>query len=521
MHPRWHQGAGPHARGKRRNAGIGDIDEHVFARSVTLTLALLFIIGIPLGAILPQKYVKQLPINVLVPLYIDPTSGGWERLFNAVIKHSETNFTVIVNPSHGPGTAAWPSGIYVEALERLNKFSNVQTVGYIDTERGARSNVTVFKEVETYAGWNQSKIAVSGIFFDRTPFEEWEREGNNTSDEGTAKEYLRNITEAVRHAEGFLRRKVVIHSPGSVPNVNLTSAHADVTVVFEGAYAEIPARGWMREKLVSLGKRREEFAYLVHDVPKGIKRGGVRRIIDGSRRNIEWLFVTNQGGDDRIEAHPTLNFLVIINPNSGPGSEPWWPNVDYVRDISKLNAYTNVQTLGYVATTYCKRPVKEVFADIAKYAVWSEDERCPGLGVNGIFFDETPNLYSEDVKMYLDAISASVKSSEGISGDRMVIHNPGTAVEEGLAHLGPDITTVAEVAHRDFDSGEFQLWLNRSPCSREKSSYMIHSTPEDKVEELVLTARERAAYIFVTDLDVDYYHSFGGGWERFVAAMAE
>lgn len=122
----------------------------------------------------------------------------------------------------------------------------------------------------------------------------------------------------------------------------------------------------------------------------------------------------------RIQEHPSLGFVVIVNPNSGPGTEPWWPNADYVRDIPRLNAFPNVCVVGYVATTYCKRNIEDVFKDIERYAAWSSDERFPGLGVSGIFFDETPNLYEEDVKSYLDAVSTKGREIDGIMGDRLV-----------------------------------------------------------------------------------------------------
>jgi hypothetical protein len=59
------------------------MDEHVFAISVTFALALMVLIGLPLGAVLPQKYVVKLPVNVLVPLYMNLEAKAWERLFNA------------------------------------------------------------------------------------------------------------------------------------------------------------------------------------------------------------------------------------------------------------------------------------------------------------------------------------------------------------------------------------------------------------------------------------------------------
>jgi hypothetical protein len=57
-------------------------DDRVLALSVTITLALLIIIGLPLGTILPPRYVQKLPINILVPLYNVPSSGAWEKLYD-------------------------------------------------------------------------------------------------------------------------------------------------------------------------------------------------------------------------------------------------------------------------------------------------------------------------------------------------------------------------------------------------------------------------------------------------------
>lgn len=57
-------------------------DDRVLAFAVTFTLAVCIAIGIPLGVILPQKYVKPLPINVLVPFYVNPEAGAWDRLYD-------------------------------------------------------------------------------------------------------------------------------------------------------------------------------------------------------------------------------------------------------------------------------------------------------------------------------------------------------------------------------------------------------------------------------------------------------
>jgi hypothetical protein len=59
------------------------INDRVLAFAVTFALAILIAIGIPLAVILPQKFIKPLPINVLVPFYVKPEDGGWNRLEDA------------------------------------------------------------------------------------------------------------------------------------------------------------------------------------------------------------------------------------------------------------------------------------------------------------------------------------------------------------------------------------------------------------------------------------------------------
>lgn len=113
-----------------------------------------------------------------------------------------------------------------------------------------------------------------------------------------------------------------------------------------------------------------------------------------------------------------------MNPHNGPGGAPFsLPDEHYAREIPKLNARPNVCTVGYVRIDYCKRNKDEVFQDVATYAGWSR-ANDPGtgvtLGLHGIFFDETPNLYSKNVASYLDSANAQVKRSEGILGDRLV-----------------------------------------------------------------------------------------------------
>jgi hypothetical protein len=57
----------------------------MLAFAVTFSLALFIAIIIPIAAILPQKYIKPLPISVLMPFYVDPIQGSWERLYDMYV----------------------------------------------------------------------------------------------------------------------------------------------------------------------------------------------------------------------------------------------------------------------------------------------------------------------------------------------------------------------------------------------------------------------------------------------------
>lgn len=211
--------------------------------------------------------------------------------FRSIIKHPETNFTVIVSVDHGPSSSAWPSGVYLNPIKRLNTLPNVQTIGYIDTAYGSRDGDKVRTEIATYAGWNNTEIPMSGIYFDHTP----------AKDVNDTRQYLRNVSATVRHSDGFRQPSIVVHNPGRVPDPSMTSYHADLTVVFEGEYSDMPMRNGTKTSLQGLSGRREDYAEIVHSVPRTISRGGIRKIINSARRDVGWLFVTDRMGDNMYE----------------------------------------------------------------------------------------------------------------------------------------------------------------------------------------------------------------------------
>ncbi|KAF2855797.1 hypothetical protein T440DRAFT_475158 [Plenodomus tracheiphilus IPT5] len=490
----------------------GMVEDRLIALMVTFGIAVILAIAIPLGIILPQRLIKPLPINILIPFYMYPAPGAWEPLYDAIVKHIDTNFTIVINPADGPGPAVWPTGEYITVVKALNKYPNVQTLGYIDTAGGTVDNTTVRKEIETYAGWSDisSDLTLTGVFFDHTPY---------TDDNNTAA-YLTNISATVRASDGFGGRGLVVHNPGRVPDISVMASMPNLTVIFEGAYVDMPREKKLNTKLDNLRQNREDLAMLVHSVPQDLGKTGLRKIIDDVRRDVEWLYITDLT-EKVLSKYPDLQFVVIINPNSGPGDAPWWPNADYLREIRRLNGIQNVTLVGYVRATYCKRQIGDVFEDIETYASRSTTDGGSGLGMQGIFVDETVNLYSEASKKYLDDIDRKVHMTEGFGGDKLTIHNPGTAVNADLAAPGPDVTVVVETSYAEFVTDDYQEWLRTSSYDRSRSCYMLHSVPVDKVESLTKTLRERAEYLFVTSATVDFYGQWAVGWDTFITAVTD
>ena len=140
-----------------------------------------------------------------------------------------------------------------------------------------------------------------------------------------------------------------------------------------------------------------------------------------------------------------LTFVIIINPNSGPGvhTDGWLPDQSYTKEIPRFTAQSNVILVGYVRLDYCRRQLAEIEEDVMKYGNWagsgssssaslqstefngegSHGPRDCGrseLGVQGIFFDETPNLFDKDTAAYLDTAGRIVKATDGILGNRLV-----------------------------------------------------------------------------------------------------
>lgn len=205
----------------------------------------------------------------------------------SIIQHQEVKFTVIINPDDGPGNGTRPSPEYVDVLNALDVYPHVQTLGYIRTDRGTRDSATVRAEIAAYSGWSKFQdLRLDGIFFDQTPYR----------DEGGAGEYLRNVSATVRHSEGFLEPKLVVHNPGRVPDVGLVRYRTDMLIIFEGAFSSLPGREQLKNRVAHLEKyslHRQHFGMLLHSTPSDVGNVRLRKVVDNVRRSVGWLYVTD------------------------------------------------------------------------------------------------------------------------------------------------------------------------------------------------------------------------------------
>ena len=149
-----------------------------------------------------------------------------------------------------------------------------------------------------------------------------------------------------------------------------------------------------------------------------------------------YLYPSNSSWDaltTSIAANPDLDFQIVIAPNLSDV----YPDANYVAGIERLNIFSNVQTLGYVYTTWATRSLTEVKSDINCYAAWSNYSEG-NIGVSGIFFDEAPSSVTNDTLSYMSTITTYAKTALGAGKDHITF-NPGVAVDASFYDIADTI----------------------------------------------------------------------------------
>jgi len=161
--------------------------------------------------------------SVLFPLYIYPTSTStWDPLYSAISSNPDVAFTVVVNPDSGPGGTS-PNSDYTPALQQLNSYSNVQTIGYIDSQYGAQDASALEAEVDEYAAWPED-VRPTGVFWDDV----------TQSDESGSWEILQTASEYAQ-SQGL---STIVFNPGTIPADDTLYGYGTQTIISEIPYSE-------------------------------------------------------------------------------------------------------------------------------------------------------------------------------------------------------------------------------------------------------------------------------------------
>jgi hypothetical protein len=213
-----------------------------------------------------------------------------------------------------------------------------------------------------------------------------------------------------------------------------------------------------------------------------------------------------------LDNNPHVTFDIIINPHNGPGGS--LPDSDYMANISMINSYNNVNTLGYVHTSYGNRSLFDISSDIDTYESWSTYTNS-NISLNGIFIDETPA--SLDYLSYMTTIHDKVKST--MTTGNLVWTNPGVAVDSAFYNIA-DMVNAYE---NTYDHWTTQGGNSSIPKGvRAKSTVMLHSCPSgtdtmtSDVDDLV-DSGYYAGLLIVND----QYSSFDAMWPSFTRDIGQ
>ncbi|KAH7330365.1 Spherulation-specific family 4 [Rhexocercosporidium sp. MPI-PUGE-AT-0058] len=245
------------------------------------------------------------PAFVLLPLYLYPyNETSWSNITASITAHPDLNFQIIVAPNLAN---VFPDKNYEVALDALNSFTNVVTLGYVPINWIHRDLTNVLADISCYAAWpshTNPNIAIQGIFFDETT--------SSLTEETWA--YMSNITAFTKDALGPGKQHVSFN-----PGVAVDRAFydlADTINVFENEWAafNISALNSTPSDLLTRS------TYLIHDFPPDEELQA--RVISGlTDANVGGMLLTTEQSYNEL-SDMWLEFCEVLAEKVGGGNVP-------------------------------------------------------------------------------------------------------------------------------------------------------------------------------------------------------
>jgi hypothetical protein len=166
-----------------------------------------------------------------------------------------------------------------------------------------------------------------------------------------------------------------------------------------------------------------------------------------------------------LAGSPQLPRLLVVNPASGPGTEPHPPFKDAVRAAQQAGA----RVLGYVHTGWGARDAGDVERDIDRYAQW--------YGTDGVFLDEAAHdaVLADRYRRYAAHARAE--------GEALVALNPG--VVPARAYFGfADVVVTFEGSYDEYEDrlAVMPAWLDQVPPDR--IAHLVYGARRDQAISL-------------------------------------
>lgn len=182
--------------------------------------------------------------------------------------------------------------------------------------------------------------------------------------------------------------------------------------------------------------------------------------------------------------------FVILNISSGSGDAKQEDWVEQARRAKNSGA----QVLGYVRTTFGKRPKEEVLLEIQNHIDW--------YGVDGVFLDEAVNGWSSEQKPYIPYYQDLFDTLKAKYGSEFwVVNNPGSNTVEEMISTA-DVLMTYEQSAQNYLHNEFAItpeFYLKYPSS--KFWHVVHDVTQDNYREVMEKAdREHCAHVYLTDL---------------------
>ncbi len=209
--------------------------------------------------------------------------------------------------------------------------------------------------------------------------------------------------------------------------------------------------------------------------------------------------------DRLLAAADRVPITAIVNPASGPGKAA---DPNYVKLLERAGK-TKITLLGYVSTSYAKRPLADVKADID---VWLRLYS----GLQGVFLDEQAS--SAEHLDYYAALRDHARSKPGL---KLVVSNPGTVCDERyLSRPAADIACLFE-GPKAPDPSALPDWIGKhSPDRVLVLSYKVATA--DAMRKCIAAAGKKVGCIYITDADgANPWDRLPSYWDEEVAAVRE